>query len=628
MRGNKIIMIKIMFDNQKYSNKPDTNEVKKLQNRLQQTEMEIEDLANNLTQGCTFKPAYLSGRTSNDFISQQLFALDFDNNSDIQTELNRCKELNINPVFGYTTFSHTPEHNKFRLVFCNNEVITDIEERKKLQKSLTLAFPNCDQQVTDSARLFFGGKQLIFESYNNTIKGSDIVAKWYKENDNNNLKTNIKTSSIDNKYYNENIEAIKKLDSQSMKSLVSLDSGISLHSYIHYNDLSVQEKPLTFTQPIDLYNFLDTINLYDFLNVEGKIFKCVIHDDERPSAGIEAKDNGHYIYHCFGCGFKGGIVHIVEKLSGKSRYHAIKFLKEVYDLELYTEEQKEYIEILTENMRYINSNIIKDEFPVLWSYIKPRKEKLINLINYAINNIGDNTYLVNDTPVFYGSMNYLSKVFECKSKNTSNKTIQLFCLLNLLNKIDPKILPEKLLAKHIQNKRNKIKEFNHAVNQINTYQIPSYSIDMLNDSNNKAIILKDNNFTLNGLSREYIIRTFGDELANELFPQFKDKPLSEKSNEKTNEISKIIIECINDKLYVSENEIIAIFRKNHGDKVSEKVVKTQIKRSIQEILDGYDLVRVRANKQLKEHFGISSNGYPFLILRNEDYIKFIEGCEK
>ena len=118
-------------------------------------------------------------------------------------------------------------------------------------------------------------------------------------------------------------------------------------------------------------------------------------------------------------------------------------------------------------------------------------------------------------------MNYLSKVFECKSKNTSNKTIQLFCLLNLLNKIDPKLLPEKLLAKHIQNKQSKIKELNHAVNQINTYQIPSYSIDMLNDSNNKAMILKDNNFTLNGLSREYIIRTFGDELANEIFPQFK-----------------------------------------------------------------------------------------------------------
>jgi len=621
-------MIKIMFDNQKYGSKPDTNEVKKLQNRLQQTEMKIEDLANNLAQGCTFKPAYLNGRTSSNFISQQLFALDFDNNSDIEIELNRCKELNIIPSFGYTTFSHTSEHNKFRLVFCNDEIITDIDKRNKLQKSLTLAFPNCDQQVTDTGRLFFGGKQLIYENYTHTIKGSDIVAKWNKDNTYNYKNEIITPIIINNEYYNDNIQAIKKLDSKSMKSLVSLDSGFILHSYINNNDLSVQTNPLVFTQPIELYNYLDTIDLYDFLGVYGNSFRCVIHDDKNPSAGIEVKANGHYIYHCFGCGFKGGIVHIVEKLSGKSRYHAIKFLKEVYSLELYTEEQKEYIEILTENMRYINSNIIEDEFPILWSYIKPRKEKLINLINYAINNIGDNEYIVNGVPVFYGSINYLSEVFECKSKNTSNKTIQLFCLLNLLNKIDPKLLPEKLLAKHIQNKQSKIKEFNHAVNQINTYQIPSYSIDMLNDSNNKAMILKDNNFTLNGLSREYIIRTFGDELANEIFPQFKDKPLSEKSNEKTNEISKIIIECINNKLYVSENEIIDIYRKNHDFKVSEKVVKTQIKRSIQEILDGYDLIRVRANKQIKEHFRISSNGYPFLILKNEDYIKFIEGCEK
>lgn len=619
-------MIKIMFDNTKYSNKPDINEVKKLQNRLQQTEIEIKDLANNLAQGCTFKPAYLNGRTSNDFISQQLFALDFDNNSDVKTELNRCEELNIIPAFGYTTFSHTENQHKFRLVFCNDEIITDIDERNKLQKSLILAFDNCDKQTMDASRIFFGGRELICENYNSVIKGSEVVAKWYTEDNKGNSVSKPKiVPTINNEYHNDNIEAIKKLDSKLMKSLVSLDSGISLHSYIQYNDISVQSKPLTFTQPIDLYNFLDTIDLYDFLDVEGKIFRCVIHDDKKPSAGIEIKDNGHYVYHCFGCGFKGGIIHIVEKLSGKSRYHAIKFLKEVYTLQLYTDEQKEYIEILNENKRYINSGKLEEEFPVLWSYIKPRKQKLINIINYAIDNIGDSEYVVNDIPIFYGSLNYLSDVFECKSKNTTNKTIQLFCLLNLLNKVDPELLPEKLLAKHIQNKQVKIKESNHAVNQINTYQIPSYSIDMLSDSNNKAIILKNNNFTLNGLSREYIIRTFGDELANELFPQFKDKGLSKKSIEKTNEITSIAIDCIKNKKYVSENEIIEIYRKNHNYKVSEKVVKTQIKRSIQEILDGYDLIRVRANKQLKEYFGVSSNGYPFLILKNEDYEKFIEG---
>ena len=59
------------------------------------------------------------------------------------------------------------------------------------------------------------------------------------------------------------------------------------------------------------------------------------------------------------------------------------------------------------------------------------------------------------------------------------------------------------------------------------------------------------------------------------------------------------MECINNKSYVSENIIIDIYRKNHNYKVSEKVIKTQIKRSIQEILDGYDLIRVRANKQIK-----------------------------
>ena len=267
-----------------------------------------------MAQGCTFKPAYLNGRKSNDFISQQLFALDFDNNSDIKTELNRCKELNIIPCFGYITFSHTSEHHKFRLVFCNDEVIIDKSKRDKLQNSLMFAFDNCDKQTIDASRVFFGGKQLIYENYNSTIKGSDIVAKWNKDNTVN-YKNKVTTPIIiNNEYYNGNIQAIKKLDSKSMKSLISLDSGFILHSYINNNDLSVQSNPLTFTQPIELYNYLDTIDLYDFLGVYGNLFRCVIHDDKNPSAGIEVKANGHYVYHCFGCGFKGGIVHVVEKI--------------------------------------------------------------------------------------------------------------------------------------------------------------------------------------------------------------------------------------------------------------------------------------------------------------------------
>lgn len=114
-----------------------------------------------MASGCTFKPAYLNGTKSIDFISQELFGLDFDKNTTIEIELNRCKELNIMPVFAYTTFSHKPEHHKFRLIFRNKDIVCDIEKRNKLQRSLMAAFKNCDEACKDGSRMFFGGRSLI-----------------------------------------------------------------------------------------------------------------------------------------------------------------------------------------------------------------------------------------------------------------------------------------------------------------------------------------------------------------------------------------------------------------------------------------------------------------------------------
>lgn len=43
--------------------------------------------------------------------------------------------------------------------------------------------------------------------------------------------------------------------------------------------------------------------------------------------------------------------------------------------------------------------------------------------------------------------------------------------------------------------------------------------------------------------------------------------------------------------------------------------KVQIKKSLKEILDLYDLKRIRANKEIKNQYGVASKGYPFIIVR-------------
>ncbi len=171
-------MVNVMFYGKHYSQKPIGQEVGYLQHKLQKTTISIKDLAYAVSSGCTFKPAYMDGTKSEDFISQQVFGLDFDHGTTIEAELNKCKALGIMPVFGYTTFSHTPEEPHFRLVFLNNEVIYDIQKRRKLQYSLIKAFGFCDVKCKDETRMFFGGKSLILFEADNIIDGNSIIEKY------------------------------------------------------------------------------------------------------------------------------------------------------------------------------------------------------------------------------------------------------------------------------------------------------------------------------------------------------------------------------------------------------------------------------------------------------------------
>lgn len=158
-----------MFDTKQQIVKPDKNEAGKIQIRLKATEMSIQDLAEGLISGCSFKPALLTGKTSDSWVSQQLFALDFDGGITIEQALKKCQDFNIIPAFAYTSFSHTESHHKFRFVFATEIPITDLRARNVVQRALMLLFKESDQCTEDPARMFYGGLQLIHEEYESVL---------------------------------------------------------------------------------------------------------------------------------------------------------------------------------------------------------------------------------------------------------------------------------------------------------------------------------------------------------------------------------------------------------------------------------------------------------------------------
>jgi len=610
--------IKCMFDKKTFTTKPNGKESGGIQNRLSQTEIEIEELANLLSNGATFKPAYLNGTKNTDWSSQQIFALDFDDGTTIKSELENCIELGIKPVFGYKTFSYKEYKEKFRLVFCNDEIITDINVRNDFQKLLIELFSNSDGVTFDATRLFFGGKGLIECDCENRINVKDIMNKYeeilngIKSLSNtvpmgvvSFLNTNILNSSSISiakaqtplvptvSGHLSHIDAIKSLDVNTMKSLLNIDKDS--------NVLCINKQ--------EVYNYMNSIDLKEFTNIYGTV-NCILplHEDDTPSAHIYETDNGTQIYKCFGCKAKYTIISLVEKLAKCKRVKAIEFIKKVYNIELQqTEWQKEQLEILDTNIELLLSDEFKEIYPQLHSLIRTRKSNLIALNNFAKMNVKDEGFSLDDNPLFFVSLNNLMDIFGSKDKTRVSQSVTLFTLLSLLNKIPHERLPEETLkkAKHIaaKYKHKKLTNF---------YSIDSYGVNSLEESNKIAIVLKENNMSLKGLSREYLLRTFGVDFTNRVFPQYayeNDLGTTEKSNDNSLVIARYILDGIDAQGYVLEKDL----RVNY-------TTESQWKRSIQEILDSYGLVKVTANKEIKNKFNIDcpARSYPKIIIRKED----------
>lgn len=165
--------IKLHIDNTNYKNKKEAkNDYGLIKTRLQKFSLPIsitvEQLAKFLQAGNTMSPAVMKGATADDFVEQQVFAVDIDNTKKdiplltVEKALEICAKNHLSPVFYYYTFSHTKELPKFRLVFVMNEVIKDDNLRFIIIQSLISLFEQADKSCTNADRIFLGtNKKLV-----------------------------------------------------------------------------------------------------------------------------------------------------------------------------------------------------------------------------------------------------------------------------------------------------------------------------------------------------------------------------------------------------------------------------------------------------------------------------------
>lgn len=171
--------VTVTIDSVLNSSKP-KDDVWAITKRLTKQSGTIEDLAQELVlpNGRTWTPGVYSEdgvRRNELWTEQQVFALDADSKGAVLSSgdiVDRCRRFGILPAFIHTSFSHTPELPKYRVVFVSPVVITSARVRDVIQLALMRIFPEFDQSTKDAARMFFGGKEIVYSDYGATL---DIV---------------------------------------------------------------------------------------------------------------------------------------------------------------------------------------------------------------------------------------------------------------------------------------------------------------------------------------------------------------------------------------------------------------------------------------------------------------------
>ena len=126
-------------------------------------ELTIEEVADAVLK-YSFTPSVLIGGHKNEnWVSQQMFALDFDNGLDPLDFIKRLKDIQMDlPNILYSSFSDQPDKRKFRAIWVLDEAVIDYNHAKMIREGLLCIFPEADKSCKDAARMFYPGKKLLY----------------------------------------------------------------------------------------------------------------------------------------------------------------------------------------------------------------------------------------------------------------------------------------------------------------------------------------------------------------------------------------------------------------------------------------------------------------------------------
>lgn len=609
-----------MIDEKSFSSKPKGSEVSGISNRIinSPTDVSLKQLSEALKEGKTFVPAFFKKdkngeiRRRKDFwYSQEVIALDFDEGMTLQEAL---KEFSREGAFIYTTFSHTEIKNKFRVVFKLSRVINNIEEYDYIMKLLLEKYPQADKHCKDCTRLFYGGQQIYELNYNNILE-VDVLLDQHASNFGR-TKENLviyPAKKQETKKTTENIKSSNSLKANNLQLIIDKD--------IEKLRERLTITPIIFHSQYELYNFLKTRDLREYLGVNVKDnFLDIYHEETNPSASIyeSHKNNGHQLYKCFSTSnnFCGSIFEVTQRLLGDSLLEVKKFLEKLYMVEVHeSKQQLELKETIDMYKRLLQSEELEEMYPNFYKVFN--RYRYINDLYILLDLVKE--YLPSgEDPrlLFYHSIETLSKKFD-RSRSVTHTRMNFFTFFKFISKLGEEETPEDILTVQKQRKKDKKHRYLNS-----TYELHTYSYDFFISLDKQCALWIDSGCTTKTMNYEGILRNFGVQEADRVFPQDKGRTIPELNEEVSNLIRITTLTLIEQQGWTTEQEVLgSVVLKFKGQK---QFKLKQFKICIGEVMDDYGLERIRLNKTIKKEMEIETKGYGYIIRRivdqDESYI--------
>ena len=623
--------IKCNFNEKTYPAKPSA--IATVQKELSTPgDIELSKLADSLGHGANFRPAAVNGTRSSGFISQQVFAIDIDNEfrdrdghmkalpGDKQitpkTALALAEKNGYLPVFGYRTHSWSSSLEKFRLVFVlDKPVISDIDRNtvlKIIQKPFLTVPGWTDPVVKDKARIFFGGHYgLLMYDESNIISTSKILAE--KED-----LPSLPSHSSRKKAPASDMFTSQDVDFGVLSALRNHDANFFIHK--------LHPAQNTFNSKSDLYFWiLHSLPLDQLLGVQAqKNFRCILHDDHHPSASIFIDSHGIWRYHCFStsCGADYNAKELIEKVGGfQSEYDAVQFICKIFNLRVVENQQmvrqKENIDLIIHHMLSKDGDAFSVLCPTADKTTRTARSMFLQILTIARQTISpEGLESEPGSILFYMSLKQLMRQCNTASKSTVNQRLKVLLYHRMIIAVPDQDLPREVLAAALRNRTST------SHNHISFYKIPSYVVGQMQMIESRGKRWKEHRYRVASISYELVYRE-DPKIAAEMYPQTKDvmedseivqrKP--SKCQEKYyDDVLQVTTGLIADNGYATESQIIdELCRRGYR----YRTAKLAVQRDIADICTANLLMRRRAGKKEKEYFGLDCQGYPIIIYQQD-----------